>query len=460
MYRVPRSGPPNAAEVTWRAGRRTTRQQGQDQAGTAGQAHRTDRVARVEPGTHARDGVDGVHVAGQDVHPPQQPSIGIPDRALAQLTPGRHGRPRPRGSGSWRAHLQLGRLPSWSSLRAGWAAFCWAAIDLPSSSCPGTQQAGCQALVFGLTSPPPFVRYWFRHRLGRKLSDDFPARAGSVRMGEAGDSPLPRSAREREVATRFATAFTGGDVDGVVALLTDDAWFTMPPATLEYQGPVAIGAFLRSVAAWRGSGRYRLIPTRADGQPAYRFYMADDGASSFCSHGLVVLTLEGDRISAITRFRDIQLTGVAARSRSRSLRQPQHLAVGCRLLRSSEYPLLALSTTGWWGGSGCHRRWNSRVGGAGPDWRCRLAAALAARGGVAALVASRRGTRAVSSAGERFPDTEEVTGSNPVRPTVFSCSFSTKSDNRLSLGSVDWHPLNYALQASPQSVVPTRPNCG
>jgi RNA polymerase sigma-70 factor (TIGR02960 family) len=83
-------------------------------------------------------------------------------------------------------------------------------------------------------------------------------------------APLPRSAREREVAARFATAFAGGDVDGVVALLTEDGW---------------------------------------------------------------------------------------------------------------------------------------------------RAAALAARGEVAALVASRRGTRAVSSAGERFPDTEEVTGSNPVRPT-------------------------------------------
>jgi hypothetical protein len=128
-------------------------------------------------------------------------------------------------------------------------------------------------------------------------------------MGEAGDSPLPRSAREREVATRFATAFTGGDVDGVVALLTDDAWFTMPPATLEYQGPVAIAAFLRSVAAWRGSRRYRLIPTRANGQPAYGFYMADDQASSFCSHGLIVLTLEGDRISAITRFIDNSVVG-------------------------------------------------------------------------------------------------------------------------------------------------------
>ena len=61
-------------------------------------------------------------------------------------------------------------------------------------------------------------------------------------------APLPRSAQERQVATRFATAFAANDIDGVVALLTDDAWFTMPPVTLEYQGPVAIAAFLRDIA--------------------------------------------------------------------------------------------------------------------------------------------------------------------------------------------------------------------
>jgi len=47
-------------------------------------------------------------------------------------------------------------------------------------------------------------------------------------------APLPRSARERDIASRFATAFAGNDIDGVVALLTDDAWFTMPPVTLEF----------------------------------------------------------------------------------------------------------------------------------------------------------------------------------------------------------------------------------
>ncbi len=73
-------------------------------------------------------------------------------------------------------------------------------------------------------------------------------------------APLPRSARERSVASRFATAFAADDIDGVVALLTDDAWFTMPPVTLEFQGPAAIAAFLRDIAGWRGSGCRGCLP--------------------------------------------------------------------------------------------------------------------------------------------------------------------------------------------------------
>ncbi len=117
-------------------------------------------------------------------------------------------------------------------------------------------------------------------------------------------APLPRSARERDVATRFATAFAANDIDSVVALLTDDAWFTMPPVTLEYQGPEAIAGFLRDVNTWRGPRRYRLIPTRANGQPAFGFYLQEGQSPVFCAHGLIVLTLEGDQISAITRFVD------------------------------------------------------------------------------------------------------------------------------------------------------------
>ncbi len=117
-------------------------------------------------------------------------------------------------------------------------------------------------------------------------------------------APLPRSAREREVAARFATAFAAHDVDGVIALLTDDAWFTMPPVTLEYQGREAIAEFLREINSWRGPRQYRLIPTRANGQPAFGCYLQEAEEPLFCAHGLIVLSLEGDRISAITRFVD------------------------------------------------------------------------------------------------------------------------------------------------------------
>jgi RNA polymerase sigma-70 factor, ECF subfamily len=78
----------------------------------------------------------------------------------------------------------------------------------------------------------------------------------------------------------------------------------MPPAIVEYQGPAAISAFLRQGVAWRDGRRYRLIPARANGQPAYGCYLADGHAPLFRAHGLVVLTLEGERISAITRFVD------------------------------------------------------------------------------------------------------------------------------------------------------------
>jgi RNA polymerase sigma-70 factor (TIGR02960 family) len=117
-------------------------------------------------------------------------------------------------------------------------------------------------------------------------------------------APLPRSARERDLAARFASAYAADDIDAIVALLTHDAWYTMPPATLEYQGPEAIGNFLRESASWRGQRKQRLIPTRANGQPAYACYLYDGQAPIFRAHGLIVLTLAGDRIHAITRFVD------------------------------------------------------------------------------------------------------------------------------------------------------------
>jgi RNA polymerase sigma-70 factor (ECF subfamily) len=115
-------------------------------------------------------------------------------------------------------------------------------------------------------------------------------------------APLPRSARERELVGRFAEAFEHDDVDGVIALLTDDAWVTMPPEPYEYQGAEGIGRFLRDRVRDRAGRGVRLVPTRANGQPAFGHYMKDPHAPIGRSAGLLVLTLEGDRISALTRF--------------------------------------------------------------------------------------------------------------------------------------------------------------
>ena len=107
---------------------------------------------------------------------------------------------------------------------------------------------------------------------------------------------LPDSRREQEVLGRFAEAVEAGDVDGMIALLTDDAWLTMPPEPYEFQGPTAIGAFLRDREVARG--RLRLVPTRANGQPAFGCYLAGE------PYALFVLALDGERISAITWFAD------------------------------------------------------------------------------------------------------------------------------------------------------------
>jgi RNA polymerase sigma-70 factor (TIGR02960 family) len=132
------------------------------------------------------------------------------------------------------------------------------------------------------------------------------ARAALDTRLPAGDrerAPLPPSARERELVARFADAVESGDVDGVVTLLTDEAWLTMPPQPLEYQGDTAIADFLRDRAALRGRA-LRLAPTRANGQPAFGCYLPDAQTATARAYGLMVLTLQGDRISAITWFGD------------------------------------------------------------------------------------------------------------------------------------------------------------
>jgi RNA polymerase sigma-70 factor (ECF subfamily) len=113
---------------------------------------------------------------------------------------------------------------------------------------------------------------------------------------------LPNSTRERDIVGRLGEAFEASDIDGVVALLTDDAWLTMPPEPYEYQGRAAIAAFLHDRAVHRGAP-LRLVPTHANGQPAFGCYFPSPQTDIARPYGLLVLTLERGRISAMTWFR-------------------------------------------------------------------------------------------------------------------------------------------------------------
>jgi RNA polymerase sigma-70 factor (TIGR02960 family) len=119
-------------------------------------------------------------------------------------------------------------------------------------------------------------------------------------------APQPSSDRERQVAGRFAAALQSGAVDDLVALLTDDALLTMPPHPLEYEGYQAIAAFLRNRDEVRGAP-LRLVPTRANTQPAFGCYFPDAQAGIASPAGLFVLTLAGDAVAALTWFADTSL---------------------------------------------------------------------------------------------------------------------------------------------------------
>jgi len=129
------------------------------------------------------------------------------------------------------------------------------------------------------------------------------ARAGlRHRLRPAGDReppPTPDSPAERALLAKFVHAWESGNVDGLVALLTADVSVSMPPIPLEYQGRDVVGRFCASLLRRRS---HDLVPTRANGQPAFGAYLRPPNGGIRHGTGLIVLTLTGDRICAMTRF--------------------------------------------------------------------------------------------------------------------------------------------------------------
>jgi RNA polymerase sigma-70 factor (TIGR02960 family) len=123
----------------------------------------------------------------------------------------------------------------------------------------------------------------------------------SRQQAAAGHQPPPAagSPAEDAIVARFARAWESADLDALVALLTDDVFVAMPPEPFGYEG---LDAVTRYWARQFGAGRrFDLVPTRANGQPAFGAYLRVPAGIRHAT-GFYVVTLTGDRICAMTRF--------------------------------------------------------------------------------------------------------------------------------------------------------------
>jgi RNA polymerase sigma-70 factor (ECF subfamily) len=124
-------------------------------------------------------------------------------------------------------------------------------------------------------------------------------RRQSPAAGDREPPPASGSPAEDAIVAKFVSAWESADIDALVALLTDDVFVSMPPMPFEYEGRDAAARFCASL--FHADRRFDLVPTRANGQPAFGAYLR---APTGIRHGigLYVLTLTGDRICAMTRF--------------------------------------------------------------------------------------------------------------------------------------------------------------
>jgi RNA polymerase sigma-70 factor (TIGR02960 family) len=124
----------------------------------------------------------------------------------------------------------------------------------------------------------------------------------AVRSGSSEPPTAPDSPGEKRLIEQLTAAYERGDVAGIIELFSDDAWLTMPPLPLEYQGRDLIRRFLTQIA-FRDGRTYLLVPTRANGLLAVAAYLREPGPPQPASaNSLLVLTLAGTRIQAMTRF--------------------------------------------------------------------------------------------------------------------------------------------------------------
>jgi RNA polymerase sigma-70 factor (TIGR02960 family) len=113
--------------------------------------------------------------------------------------------------------------------------------------------------------------------------------------------PAPNSVAEQDIVARVTAAFETGNVDELLVLLTEDVSVTMPPIPGELEGREDAGRYFGKTLLAPGSAT-RLVPTRANGQPALASYVRDPQTGLYHASGIAVLTLSGRLISAMTTF--------------------------------------------------------------------------------------------------------------------------------------------------------------
>jgi RNA polymerase sigma-70 factor, ECF subfamily len=137
-------------------------------------------------------------------------------------------------------------------------------------------------------------------RAHKTVERRLPERSQQATLRSLGDDGL------RVLVEGYVDAWERADVDAIAAMLAEDAAFTMPPQALWFRGRDTIGEFLR-LRPLHDRYRWRIVPTSANGQPAFAHYIWSETENAFVAEGIAVLTLDGDRISELTVFREPEL---------------------------------------------------------------------------------------------------------------------------------------------------------
>jgi RNA polymerase sigma-70 factor (ECF subfamily) len=140
-------------------------------------------------------------------------------------------------------------------------------------------------------------------RARKAVDERLPEASQQATLRTLGDEEL------RAIVERYMDAWERGDVDGIVALLAEDATITMPPMATWFRGDGVVvfltdWAFSGRAYGVEGDRRVRVVPAHANGQPAVGTYAWSEDEAAYLPTVLQVLTFDGARIAEITGFVD------------------------------------------------------------------------------------------------------------------------------------------------------------